>query len=281
MDGNRLVDANSGDEIPSSILEFAQQAYSKESPILIADGMPEKTPFPEPASTKPVEPSYGYGNTHSREILPPPQIDRKISVPGYGCQPGIVPPSYYNYQPGSMYCRRQYAPVMPAYGHPRDRVQLYKNPKNTVVRATENACLNLSQYPLWDSYPSEISRQDPSACFLNAVLQKVIGRQSMGNTVAEIGANLDNYSSLTNHFYKHSLPEEVPGDIIIAYPKGGARAEAAIYLGEGRVASYNPENGRVTTSDSITNFYRPKPKNPQDKPEAYFDRVVLYRWASR
>lgn len=248
MSGDRSVNldsvnANSVEKVPVSILEAAQQAYTKEAPILIADGMPEQTPFPEqPAKTKPspqIEqaPSTGYTNPNGREIVPPPQVDRRISVPGYGCQPGVVPPSYYNYQPGSMYCRRQYAPTLPVYGHPRDSRKLNRHPENPVVLATEKAVMLLNQYPLWDMYPSEVSRQDPSACFLNAVLQKVIGRQTMGNTIADIAANLDNYSSTSNHFYKHSLGEETPGDIIIAYPNGPARAEGAIYLGNGRVAS--------------------------------------------
>lgn len=171
------------------------------------------------------------------------------------------------------YCR-QSGPILPQLPQPIDARKTYRHPYNPIVQKILRTAAALDKHPVWQSYPSDISRQDPSACFLNMVLQQAIGCRSMGNTIEQIAANLDDHKNLTNHFYRHTLGEEVPGDIIIAYPKGTYRPEASIYLGNGRVETYDQLTKRITNMSSKE--YYPSKDPAQD----IYRQVVLYRWAA-
>lgn len=286
MASDRLVGSITETDVPDSLKEFAAQAFSpkaisQEKPVLIADGMVEMPGIPQTEDKPVVKPSEtpvqlpDYGSTYGREKHPYPESWKQNPYPE--CLPKLAPynPRCYTYQPGTPFCRRPYAPTLPTMPHPMDVRKAYRNPENAVVQSTMRIALELNQHPMMDSHPSEISRMDPSACFLNMILQRVVGRQSMGNTIEEIAFTLGDVRD-PNHFYAHPVGQEQPGDIIIAYPHGGHRAEGAIYLGNGRVASYDPSTKLVTTTDSIKAFY--PPKDSKEKP--IYDKVVLYRWAS-
>lgn len=263
-------------EVPTSIKDFAAEAYSKESQILIADGMPEQTyvPPPERVEDKPAEKPVPNPGSDNGLTKPYPESWKQNPYPHCLPKLPIYQPGSYYYQPGTPHCRRPYEPVLPAYAPCDDPRRAYRHPVNPVVQSTMRIALELGQHPLLDSHPSEISRQDPSACFLNMVLQRVIHRQSMGNTIEQIAFTLGDIRD-PNHFYKHRLGEEQPGDIIIAYPADGSRAEGAIYLGNSKVASFDPVTKQVSTTDNISAFYPPKdPKKP-----TLYGRVDLYRWA--
>ncbi len=275
MSIDRLANSQSANEVPASLEEFAAKAYSKNGQILIADGsmdqldgyIPQKPkePIPTPPSRLP--------------DLPPVEIPRQIPqpipmpVPQAGCTP-LRQDSYY-YQPGSPYCRRQYAPVQPVYAPAMDKRRVNRYQPNPLVKPALDLLVQMDGQAILDKYPSEISRQDPSACFLNQVLQQIINRQTTGTTVEQIAANMDSLNHPTNHFVHYSLGTEIPGDIIIAYPKDGTRPEAAVYMGNGNVAAFNPDTKRVTTHDGIKYFYP-----QQDPTKSFFGKVVLYRWQS-
>ncbi len=281
MSIDRSVNSSSTNEVPASIEEFAAKAYSKESQsrILIADGSMNQLDGYFSGQGKEATPSSRPEQKAPPREIPQPLLPADIQpqTPAAGCyqpQPALIysGDSYY-YPTGTMHCRRPYVPVQPVYGHPVDRRKVYRYVPNPLVKPALDFLVQMDGQLILDKYPSEVSRQDPSACFLNQVLQQIIHRQTSGNTVEQIAVNLDNLKHPTNHFVHYSLEQEIPGDIIIAYPKDGSRPEAAVYMGNGNVAAFNPDTKRVTTHDGIRYFYPDKDPN-----KTFFGKVVLYRW---